>query len=203
MSWTAEDAQVHETAKVGTGSKVWNLAQVREAASIGDNCIIGRGAYIGAGVVVGRNSKIQNYALIYEPAKLSSGVFIGPAVVLTNDQFPRAINPNGELKSADDWVEVGVDVGYGASIGVRSVLVAPVKVGRWALVAAGAVVVNDVPDYAIYAGVPARHTGWVGELGFRLTQLTEHSWRCPKSGNLYSLTNGELSLSSTPSSESE
>jgi len=105
---------------------------VREGARIGDDCIIGRGAYVGAGVVLGNACKIQNYALVYEPARLGEGVFIGPAAVLTNDQFPRSVAPDLSLKGAADWEAVGVTIGDGASIGARAVCVAPVTVGRWA-----------------------------------------------------------------------
>src|SRR6478736_9811810 len=98
-----DSAQVAADAVVGDGSKIWHLAQVREAAQIGANCIIGRGAYIGAGVTMGDNCKVQNYALVYEPAVIEDGVFIGPAVVFTNDHFPRAVDPLGDLKSGDDW----------------------------------------------------------------------------------------------------
>ncbi len=76
-------------------TRVWHLAQVREGAKIGAGCNIGRGAYIGPDVVLGDACKIQNYALVYEPARLGDGVFIGPAAVLTNDEFPRAVNPDG------------------------------------------------------------------------------------------------------------
>ena len=96
-------ADVDERATIGQGSSVWHLAQVREGAVLGRNCVIGRGAYIGAGVRIGDNCKIQNYALVYEPAVLDDGVFVGPAVVLTNDAFPRSVNPDGTLKSAADW----------------------------------------------------------------------------------------------------
>jgi acetyltransferase-like isoleucine patch superfamily enzyme len=100
----------------------------------------------------------QNYALVYEPAELEDGVFIGPAVVLTNDHFPRSINPDGTQKSGHDWEPVGVTIRTGASIGARSVCVAPVTIGRWALVAAGSVVVKDVPDFACM--VSRASVGW-------------------------------------------
>ena len=116
--------------------------------------VIGRGAYIGPDVPVGDNCKIQNHALVYEPAVLEPGVFIGPAVVLTNDHYPRAVNADGTPKSAHDWIPVGVTLREGASVGARSVCVAPVTVGRWALVAAGSVVNKDVPDFALVAGGP-------------------------------------------------
>jgi len=152
----AATADVDESAQIGDGSSVWHLSQIRENAVLGENCIVGRGAYIGSGVRVGKNCKIQNDALVYEPAVLEDGVFIGPAVVLTNDHFPRAVNPDGSLKSGHDWEPVGVTLKEGSAIGARSVCVAPVTIGRWATVAAGAVVTKDVPDFALVAGVPAR-----------------------------------------------
>ncbi|HEY3511239.1 MAG TPA: DapH/DapD/GlmU-related protein, partial [Kribbella sp.] len=88
----APSADVDDSARIGDGSSVWHLAQIRENAVLGKNCIVGRGAYVGTGVRMGDNCKIQNYALVYEPASLEDGVFIGPAVVLTNDYFPRAVN---------------------------------------------------------------------------------------------------------------
>src|SRR6478609_5723042 len=94
-----DSADVSPEAKIGAGSSIWHLAQVREDAVLGVNCIVGRGAYIGTGVRMGDNCKVQNYALVYEPAQLADGVFIGPAVVLTNDTYPRAITTDGALKS--------------------------------------------------------------------------------------------------------
>ena len=181
-----DSADVSPDARIGAGSSIWHLAQVREQAQLGENCIVGRGAYIGTGVVMGDNCKVQNYALVYEPAKLGDGVFIGPAVVLTNDTYPRAINEDGSQKSAHDWEPVGVTIQRGAAIGARSTCVAPVTIGEWATVAAGAVVVKDVPAYALVAGVPARRIGWVGESGVPLTAGdAEGVWVCPTSGARY------------------
>lgn len=180
----AHSADVSDRAKIGDGSKIWHLAQIREEAVLGENCVVGRGAYVGPGVRVGRHSKIQNYALVYEPAQLGDGVFIGPAVVLTNDTFPRAVNPDGSLKSAHDWIPVGVTVHEGAAIGARAVCIAPVTIGRWATVAAGAVVAKDVPDFALMIGVPAKRVGWVGKAGFPLKH-NGSEWVCPESGDRY------------------
>jgi acetyltransferase-like isoleucine patch superfamily enzyme len=180
----ADNADVSAEAVIGDGSRIWHLAQIREEARLGLNCIIGRGAYIGTGVTMGDNCKVQNYALVYEPAQLEDGVFIGPAVVLTNDTYPRAITPEGGLKSAHDWVPVGVNIKQGASVGARAVCVAPLTIGRWATIAAGAVVTKDVPDFALMAGVPAKRRGWVGKAGFPLTRSGEH-WVCPETGAKY------------------
>ncbi|MEI7778626.1 MAG: acyltransferase [Actinomycetes bacterium] len=181
----ASTADVDDRATIGAGSSVWHLAQVREDAVLGQNCIVGRGAYVGTGVQIGDNVKIQNYALVYEPARLESGVFIGPAVVLTNDHYPRAVNPDGTLKSGHDWEPVGVTVLEGASIGARATCVAPVTIGRWALIAAGSVVVHDVPDFALVAGVPARRIRWVGRAGVPLEPADGDLFRCPQTGALY------------------
>jgi UDP-2-acetamido-3-amino-2,3-dideoxy-glucuronate N-acetyltransferase len=187
-------ATVDDGAEIGARTRIWQLAHVRTDAIIGADCIVGRGAYIGAGVVVGDRCKIQNYALVYEPAELGDGVFIGPAAVLTNDQYPRAIAPDGSLKSADDWAAVGVTVGRGASIGAQAVCVAPLEIGEWASVAAGAVVARNVPAYALVAGVPAKRVGWVGPSGLPLTPLGDGLWECPQDGSRFSESQGQLSV---------
>jgi UDP-2-acetamido-3-amino-2,3-dideoxy-glucuronate N-acetyltransferase len=187
-----DSADVSPEARVGDGSLIWHLAQVRENAVLGTGCVIGRGAYIGPGVVLGDNCKVQNYALVYEPARVADGVFIGPAVVLTNDTYPRAINPDGSLKSAADWEPVGVTIERGASIGARATCVAPVTIGAWATVAAGAVVVKDVPAFALMAGVPARRIGWVGTAGVPLRETAPGRWECPATGDNYEEADGLL-----------
>ena len=101
-----ESADVSADAQIGDGTSVWHLAQVREGARLGENCVVGRGAYVGTGVRMGDNCKLQNYALVYEPAVLEDGVFVGPAVVFTNDHYPRAVTPDGALKRGDDWEAV-------------------------------------------------------------------------------------------------
>jgi len=163
-------ADIDARAVIGDDTLVWHLAQLREDVRVGRECVIGRGAYLGPGVVVGDRCKIQNHALVYEPAVLGDGVFVGPAVVFTNDLLPRAVTPDGRLKDGSDWEAVAVTVREGASIGARTVCVAPVTIGRWALVAAGSVVIHDVPDFALVAGVPARQIGWVDRSGARVLE---------------------------------
>jgi UDP-2-acetamido-3-amino-2,3-dideoxy-glucuronate N-acetyltransferase len=185
-------ADVDERATMGDGTTVWHLAQIRENARLGRDCIVGRGAYVGPGVIIGDNVKLQNYALVYEPARLEDGVFIGPATVLTNDLHPRSTDVTGKLKRPDDWDAAGVVVREGASLGARVVVIAGRIIGRWALVAAGAVVTRDVPDFALVAGVPARQTGWVGRAGQRLVDAGDGQWRCPQTGELYTERGGIL-----------
>lgn len=187
-------AQVDKTAEIGAGSSVWELAQIREHARLGEGCVVGRGAYVGTGVRIGDNVKIQNYALVYEPAELADGVFIGPSVVLTNDHNPRSVDPEGKQKRGADWEAVGVKIQEGASLGARSVCVAPVVIGRWAMVAAGAVVTKDVPDFGLVVGVPARRIGWVGRAGVKLVQRVDEPgvWECPQTGALHDEKDGVL-----------
>ncbi|MDO8108492.1 acyltransferase [Isoptericola sp. b441] len=187
-----EGAEVAADVALGPGAVVWPLAQVREGARLGAGCIVGRGAYVGTGVTMGDNCKLQNYALVYEPAVLEDGVFVGPAAVLTNDFYPRAITPDGTLKRGADWEAVGVTVRHGASIGARAVCVAPVTIGRWALVAAGSVVTRDVADFSLVAGSPARHVRWVGRAGVPLEQVTDGTWQCPVTGEQFQEAGGLL-----------
>ena len=184
-------ADVSELAHIGEGTSVWHLAQVREGAQIGENCIIGRGVYVGSGVHIGENSKLQNYALVYEPAVIGSGVFIGPGVVLTNDTYPRAVTPNGSVKSPSDWEATGVKIHDGASIGAHATCIAPVTIGAWAVVAAGAVVTKDVRPFALVAGVPARQVGWVGPAGKRLIGV-QGIFTCPDTGERFREISGDL-----------
>ena len=174
-------SDISNTAFVHESATIWNLVQIRDNAKIEANVVIGRGVYVGEGVHIGANSKIQNFALIYEPAVVGVGVFIGPGAVLTNDRQPRAVNPDGSIKTSKDWKPVGVTVLEGASIGAGAVCVAPITVGRWSMVGAGAVVIDDVPDFALVVGVPGRQIGWVGRNGSRLERVSGSNvhWVCP------------------------
>ncbi len=184
-------ASVDSTATIGDGTRIWQLAQIRNDVKVGENCIIGRNVYIGSGVTIGDACKLQNNALVYEPAVLSNGVFIGPGAILTNDQFPRAVNPDSTLKSSTDWDSVGVTVLEGASVGAGAICVAPVTIGAWSMVAAGAVVTKDVPNFALMAGVPAKQIGWVGKSGVKLASR-DNKYVCPSSNVTYILVNGSL-----------
>jgi acetyltransferase-like isoleucine patch superfamily enzyme len=185
-------ANVESGAVIGRGVKVWANAHIRSHASIGENTVVGEGAYIGTGVSVGQNSKIQNNALIYEPATIGRGVFVGPGAILTNDQFPRAVSPDERIKDASDWKPVGVTVENGASIGAGAICVAPVKIGEWSVVGAGAVVVKDVIPFSLVVGSPARQIGWVGKAGFPLVDSGAGSLVCPSTGEKFQLIDGRL-----------
>ena len=175
----AHNAEVDPRATIGRGTAIWGLACIREDAVLGRDCIIGRGAYIEDGVTLGDRVKVQTNALLFKPARIGDDVFIGPAVILTNDRYPRSSTPDGQLKREDDWTAEGVIIDEGASIGARSVILPGVHIGRFAMVAAGAIVTRDVPDFAIVVGGPARRVGWAGMAGVPLEKRDGDRWICP------------------------
>jgi acetyltransferase-like isoleucine patch superfamily enzyme len=160
-------AAVEPGAVVGRGTKIWSHVQIRSGARVGSDCIFGRNSFVDRHVTVGDRVKVQNNASLYEGVELEAGVFIGPHVVFTNDRIPRAVRPDGALKSSDDWELTRTIVREGASLGAGVVVVTGVTIGRWALIGSGSVVTRDVPDHALAVGNPARHIGWVSAGGTR------------------------------------
>ncbi len=178
-------ADVSSDAQVGEGTKVWHEAQVREGARIGRDCVLGKGVYIDKGVVIGDRCKVQNRASIFHGVTLEDGVFVGPHAVFANDRFPRAVTPEGVLKSDDDWEEGPVLVAHGASVGAGAVVLPGVTIGAWALVAAGAVVTSDVPAHAIVKGNPARIAGWACTCGRPLRMERPDHYHCDTCGRTF------------------
>ncbi len=179
-------ADVSPAAQIGEGSSIWHQAQVRERAVIGKGCVIGKGVYVDFEVQIGDHVKIQNYVSVYHGVTLEDGVFVGPHVCFTNDLRPRAINPDGSLKAADDWVLSRTLVRQGAALGANATIRCGVTIGRWAMVGSGSVVTRDVPDYGLVYGNPAQLCGFVGPNG---EKLVEHERRasivlahCPGTG---------------------
>lgn len=166
-------AEVSPEATVGAGTRIWRQVHVREHARIGENCNIGKGVYIDAHVQIGSCVKIQNHVSVFEGVTLEDGVFIGPHVCFTNDLIPRAITPDGKLKSADDWQVTPTLVKYGASIGAGSVILCGVTIGSFALIGAGSMVTRDVPSHALVFGNPARPHGYVCRCARRLSDIHE------------------------------
>lgn len=161
-------AEVAESAMIGEGTRVWHQAQVRANAKIGTNCNLGKGVFIDEGVQIGNNVKIQNYVSVYHGVTVEDGVFIGPHVCFTNDLHPRAVNVDGTLKAADDWVLSATLVKEGASIGANATIRCGVTLGRWCMVGLGSVVTKDVPEYGLVFGNPARLHGFVCPCGEKL-----------------------------------
>jgi UDP-2-acetamido-3-amino-2,3-dideoxy-glucuronate N-acetyltransferase len=161
-------SDVAEDAQVGAHTRIWQMCQIRAGAVIGAWCILGKGVYIDANVRIGDRVKIQNGVSLYEGVTLEDGVLCGPHCVFTNDLRPRAINPDGTLKSPEDWIITPTLVRQGAAIGANATLVCGITIGRWAMVGAGAVVTHDVPDYGLVYGNPARLAGFVCPCGEKL-----------------------------------
>lgn len=167
-------AEVEPKVQVGSGTYIWRQAHIRSHASIGEMCTIGKGVYIESHVRIGSRVKIQNHVSLFEGVTVEDGVFIGPHVCFTNDMFPRAITPEGKLKSADDWQITPTLVKYGASIGAGSVIVCGVTIGEFALVGAGSVVTRDVALHTLVFGNPSRFHGYVCYCARRLVNMHEY-----------------------------
>lgn len=169
-------AYVDEGATVGTGSRIWHFCHVLPGVEIGRDCVLGQNVMIGPRVRVGHGCKIQNNVALYEGVELADDVFCGPSCVFTNVPTPRAfVNRKTEFRPTP--------VGRGASIGANATIVCGHALGAYSLVAAGAVVTRDVPDFALVAGVPARRIGWVSRAGERLGV----GLVCPREGRRYRL----------------
>lgn len=160
-------ASVEDHATIGDNTKIWQLCQVRREAQIGTDCILGRGVFIDEGVSIGDRVKIQNYVSVYAGVSIGNGVFVGPHVCFTNDLYPRAVNADMSLKSADDWTITQTIILDGASIGANSTIVCGITIGRWAMIGAGSVVTRNVADYTLVVGNPARVVGFVCPGGHR------------------------------------
>ena len=162
-------AEVSPKANIGQGTTIWHQVQIREDAQIGEECILSKGVYVDASVVIGNRVKIQNYVSVYHGVTIEDGVFIGPHVCFTNDLLPRAIIPDGTLKSTTDWDLSKTLVQKGASIGANSTIRCGITIGEWALIGAGSVVTRDVPNHGLVWGNPAILQGFVCPCGGRLS----------------------------------
>ena len=146
-------AIVEEGADIGEGTKIWHFAHIRSGAKIGKGCNIGKDVYVDADVVIGNGVKIQNGVSVYKGVTIEDDAFIGPYAVFTNDLYPRSF--------VQEWKVVPTRVREGASIGANATIVCGVTIGRYAMIAAGAVVTKDVPDHGLVMGCPARLRGFV------------------------------------------
>ena len=152
-------------ATIGDGTKIWQHSQIREKSVIGTNCVFGKDVYVDYAVQIGNNVKIQNGVSVYQGVTLEDGVFCGPHCVFTNDLRPRAVTPDGLLKTTDEWHLTETLVRTGASIGAHATIVCGTTIGRWAMIGAGSLVSRDVPDYGLVYGNPARLRGFVCPCG--------------------------------------
>jgi len=177
--FTHESAYVDDGAEIGAGSKIWHYCHVMKGARIGERCIFGQNVFVADGVQIGSNVKIQNNVSIYTGTVIEDDVFLGPSCVLTNVTNPRSqVNRHSLYERTL--------IGRGATIGANATLVCGITVGRYAFIAAGAVLAKNVPDYALVMGVPARQAGWMSRHGHPLREPdAEGIMRCPESGFSY------------------
>ena len=154
-----ESSYVDDDVKIGKDTKVWYFCHIQAGAQICDKCTIGQNVNISSNVIIGNEVKIQNNVSVYEGVEIEDGVFLGPSCVFTNDLTPRARYPKGH----ENYIKTIVK--EGASIGANATVVCGHTIGKYAMIAAGAVVTKNVPDFALVAGVPARIIGKVDEKG--------------------------------------
>lgn len=177
-----ESSYIDDNVTIGDGTKIWFFCHVQKGAVIGKGCSLGQNVNIANNVKIGNHVKIQNNVAVYEGVELEDYVFCGPSMVFTNDLTPRAKYPKGSAGYKKTLIK------YGATIGANATIICGNTIGRWAMIAAGAVVTTDVPDYALMAGVPAQQIGWVCECGSPL----KNELVCSNCNRAYSLAAGSL-----------
>lgn len=170
-----ESSYVDDDVKIGKGTKIWHFCHIQSHSEIGERCSFGQNVNVSNHVKIGNGVKVQNNVSIYEGVEIEDDVFCGPSMVFTNDMNPRAKYPKGSVGYKKTLIKTG------ATLGANCTIVCGHTVGKWAFVAAGAVVSRDVKDYAMMIGVPARQVGWMCECGEKL----DSSFICHKCGRKY------------------
>ena len=179
-------AVVDQPCRVGAGTRIWHFCHVMVGANIGEGCTLGQNVFVGGGAIIGNRVKIQNNVSVYDGVVIEDDVFLGPSAVLTNVRNPRA-----EISRRAAF-EITL-LRQGCTIGANATVVCGMTIGRYAMVAAGAVVTHDVADYALAVGVPARQVGWISRHGQPLADPdAEGVMRCPESGLRYQVVRGQL-----------
>ena len=191
MSTDKKKYQAHETAvidegcSIGAGTRIWHFTHIMPDCIIGENCNLGQNVVVSPGVVLGNNVKVQNNVSIYTGVICEDDVFLGPSMVFTN-----IVNPRSAVVRRDSYVRTLV--GKGASIGANATIICGNNIGPYAFVGAGAVITKEVKAYALVAGNPARHLGWMSEYGHRLAFGDDGTAVCPESGQKYKLENDQV-----------
>jgi UDP-2-acetamido-3-amino-2,3-dideoxy-glucuronate N-acetyltransferase len=180
-----ESAYVDEPCEIGDGTKIWHFSHIQKGSKIGKNCSFGQNCNVANDVIIGSNVKVQNNVSIYTGTEIEDDVFLGPSCVLTN-----VTNPRSQVRRHELYEQTLLR--RGCTVGANATIVCGITIGRYAFVAAGAVVAGDVPDYALMVGVPARQAGWMSRHGHRLQFNTDGLAICPESGYRYSLKAGAV-----------
>lgn len=169
-----ESAYVDSPVEIGARTKIWHFSHILGHVKIGKDCVFGQNVMVGPDVKIGSRCKIQNNVSIYKGIDLEDGVFCGPSCVFTNVNNPRA-----EIERKEEFLRTVVR--RGVTIGANATIVCGHELGEYSFIAAGAVVVSDVPPYALMAGVPAKRIGWMSAAGGRL----DDTMICPVDGTRY------------------
>ncbi len=177
-----ESSYVDDNVSIGKGTKIWHFCHVQSGARIGERCILGQNVNVGNDVIIGNNVKIQNNVAVYTGTVVEDDVFLGPSCVLTN-----VTNPRSQIKRHSLYEEILIR--RGASIGANATIVCGVTIGKYAFIAAGAVVTKDVPDYALIQGVPGRQVDWISRHGHKMREVEPGIFVCPESGWHYQIQN--------------
>lgn len=190
---TDNDFFVHPTsvadpgAVIGRGTKVWHFCHLMPTCKVGENCILGQNVYIDNNVEIGKRVKIQNNVSIYNGVIIEDDVFLGPSMVFTN-----VINPRSFIERKSEFKKTIVR--KGATIGANATVLCGVEIGSFAMVGAGAMVVKNIPPYALIVGNPGHQIGWVSETGFTLAFNSDGIGICPETGKNYKLENERVFL---------
>jgi UDP-2-acetamido-3-amino-2,3-dideoxy-glucuronate N-acetyltransferase len=180
-----EKAVIDSGCTIGSGTKIWHFSHIMSGCSIGNNCNIGQNVVVSPGVTLGNNVKVQNNVSIYTGVICEDDVFLGPSMVFTN-----VINPRSFVCRKDEYKQT--TVGKGVTIGANATIVCGINIGKFAFVGAGAVVTKNVKPYALVVGNPARQTGWMSEMGYKLKFNNKGEAFCPESGCKYILKNEQV-----------
>lgn len=175
-----ETAVIDENCEIGKGTKIWHFSHIMPNCKIGKNCNIGQNVVVSPDVILGNNVKVQNNVSIYTGVICEDDVFLGPSMVFTN-----IVNPRSAIIRRDQYVKTIVK--KGASIGANATIVCGHDIGKYAFIGAGAVVTKEVKDYELVVGNPARHVGWMSEVGHRLIFNDENIATCPETNQRYKL----------------
>jgi len=176
-----ESAIISNESKIGDNSKIWQFCHILGNSVIGKNCVIGQNVMIGPDVKIGSNCKIQNNVSIYKGITIEDNVFCGPSCVFTNVKTPRSF-----IDRSKEFLDTIIR--EGCSIGANATIICGIELGKYSMIAAGAVVTKDVKPYSLVLGSPASHVGWVSKAGERL----EENLICPRTGQEYVIKNGSL-----------
>jgi UDP-2-acetamido-3-amino-2,3-dideoxy-glucuronate N-acetyltransferase len=180
-----ETAVIDDGCTIGKGTRIWHFTHIMPSCRIGKNCNLGQNVVVSPEVILGNNVKVQNNVSIYTGVICEDDVFLGPSMVFTN-----IVNPRSAVVRKDQYVKTLVR--KGATIGANATIVCGIEIGQFAFIGAGAVVIRDVPAYALVVGNPAKHIGWMSEFGHKLDFDLNNEAVCPESKEKYILKGGKV-----------